>query len=63
MSFDFLMAVILAWNLSGRDISTFLTTLGSGKVDYVFQLGIELIKRLIFLHLNLFKARSKPLKF
>ena len=70
MSFDSSIVVILAWNRSGRDLSTFLTILGSGmvssrlnaRVHYVFKLGIELVKRLIFLNLNLFKACSEPLK-
>ena len=71
MSFDSSMAVILAWNLSGRDISTFSYKLGfgnvfpksKGRVDYVLQLGIELIKRLILLLLYLLKASSGPLEF
>ena len=63
------MAVILAWNLSSKDLSTFLTTLGiwnsfpkiKGWVDYVLQL--KLIKWLILLHLYLLKARSERLEF
>ena len=33
ISFYSLIAVILAWNFSGRDLSTFLTILGSGMVS------------------------------
>ena len=34
-----------------------------GWVHYVLEFGIKFIKWLILLHVNLFKARSKPLKF
>ena len=70
MSFDSSMAVILAWNLSGRDLSTFSYDHGfknslpkiKGWVDYVLEFGIELIEWLILLHLDLLKACSKPLR-
>ena len=41
MFFDSSMAVILAWNLSGRDLNTFLTILGSGMVS--LKLKVEFI--------------------
>ena len=64
------MVVILAWNLSRRDLRIFLTNLGLQNlfskiecwIHYVLELGIEFIKQFILIHPNFLKASSEPLK-
>ena len=61
------MVVILAWNLSGRDLRIFLTILGfaieiEGRIHNILEFSIEPIKGLILLHPYFFKTTSDSLK-
>ena len=69
MSFASSMTVILAWNLSSKDLRIFLTILDYAidsprlKVEFTISLSLAfLIKGLILLHPYLFKTTSESLK-
>ena len=69
MSFTSSMTVILAWNLSGKDLRIFLTILDSaidskieGRIHNILEFGIELLKGFILPHPYFFKTTSESLK-
>ena len=70
MSFASSMAMILAWNLSSKDLRIFLTIFLfcyrfskiKRKIHNILEFSIELIKSLILLHPYFFKTTSESLK-